>query len=159
MKRFVVLLILLSLSLTGCAERLKEPVTFYYVRTGYEEDMSAIVGSELREAAGHREDLDYLMALYLMGPADEELCSPIHRGTSIFSAEQTGPTVTLHLSDTSRSMTDAQFTLACSCLSMTCLELVDAESVTIHSGSRSVTMNAQSLLLQDLVTANHTEDP
>lgn len=157
MKRLTIMLILLSTLLCGCGERLKEPVTFYYIRSGYEADMSAVLDSEEREASGHRDDLSYLMALYLMGPAEEDLQSPVPPGTSIFSAKQTGSIVTLHLSDTSDSMTDAQFTLACSCLTLTCLELTEAEYVTINSGDRSVTMNADMLLLQDLATAG-TED-
>lgn len=158
MKRFTALAILLSLLLTGCAERLKEPVTFYYVRNGYEEDMADILRSEQREAAGHREDLSYLMALYLMGPADEDLRSPLPRGTNIFTSEYRDSMVTLRISDTTKTMTDAQFTLACSCLTLTCLELVEAESVTVVSGDRSITMNADSLTLKDHITGTQTEE-
>ena len=158
MQRLIATLLLLSLLLTGCADRLKEPVTFYYIRAGYDMDMSDVMGSEQREAAGHRDDLSYLLALYLMGPAEDELLSPLPHGTSILSAEQTGSTVTLHLSDTSESMTDAQFTLACSCLTMTCLDLTEATHITIISGDRSVTMNADMLLTQDLTTAAIPED-
>ena len=56
-------------------------------------------------------------------------------------------------------MTDAQFTLACSCLTLTCLELVDAESVTVVSGDRSITMNADSLTQKDHITGTQTEEP
>lgn len=158
MKRLISLLILFSLLLAGCGEKLKEPVTFYYVRAGYESDMTSIIDSELRESSGHRGDLSYLLALYFMGPADEELLSPLPEGTSIVSVSRSGASITLHLSDTSDSITDNQFTLACSCLTLTCLELTDAESVTIISGHRSVTMNADTMLLQDLTTANYTEE-
>ena len=158
MQRLIIMLLLLSLLLTGCTDRLKEPVTFYYIRTDYDMDMSPVMGSERREAAGHREDLSYLLALYLIGPADEELQSPLPQGASILAAEQIGPAVTLHLSDTSESMTDAQFTLACSCLTMTCLDLTEATHITIISGDRSVTMDADMLLTQDLTTAAGLED-
>ena len=158
MKRIIAIFLLTALLLTGCGNRLKEPVTFYYIRAGYEEDMSAIIGSEQREASGHRDDLDYLLALYLMGPAEEDLSSPLPAGTSVLAAEQDGAVVTLELSDSSDSMTDAQFTLAGSCLTLTCLEITDAEYITINSGSRSVTMDAEGLLLQDLVTGSRTEE-
>lgn len=158
MQRLIIIFLLLCLLLTGCTDRFKEPVTFYYIRTGYDMDMSAIMGSERREAAGHREDLSYLLALYLMGPAEEELRSPLPQGVSILSAEQTDSTVTLHLSNTDESMTDAQFTLACGCLTMTCLDLTEATHITIISGDRSVTMNADMLLTQDLTTAAETEE-
>ena len=158
MKRLICALLLMSMLLCGCTERLKEPVTFYYIRAAYETDMSAIIGSELREASGHREDLAYLMALYLMGPADEELRDPLPRGTSIESVEHKNAAVVLHLSDLTDTMTDSQFTLACSCLTLTCLELTDAESVTIISGDRSITLQADTLILQDLTTEYRTED-
>lgn len=158
MKRLTAMLLLLSMLLCGCADRLKEPVTFYYIREAYETDMSDLIGSELREASGHRDDLSYLMALYLMGPADEELRSPLPAGTRIHFAELQNNTVILQLSDLPESMTDVQFTLACGCLTLTCLEITDAESVTIMSGDRSVTLDKDTLLLQDLTTKNHTED-
>ena len=158
MRRIAALLILLCLLLSSCGDRIKDPVTFYYIRDNYTEDMSAILGSEKREASGHREDLSYLMALYFMGPAEEKLHSPIPRGTSLFRAAQEGNTIFLQLSDTSDSMTDAQFTLACSCLTLTCLEITDAEYVTINSGDRSVTMGKGTLLLKDQITAAETED-
>lgn len=158
MKRYFAMFLLIPLLLTGCGNRLKEPVTFYYIRSGYAADMSSVLGSEQREASGHREDLSYLMALYLMGPADEELQSPIPSGVSIVSAEQKNNSIIVHLSESSDSMTDAQYTLACSCLTLTCLEITDAEYVTINSGDRSLTLRADSLLLQDLTTGNRTEE-
>ena len=158
MKRLIALFLLLILLMPGCANRIKEPVTFYYIRSVYDQDMDSIIHSETREASGHRQDLSYLMALYFMGPADEELQSPIPRGISLLSIEQTGQNVILKLSDTSHVMSDAQFTLACSCLTLTCLEITETESVTIVSGERSITMSADALLLQDLNTTAETEE-
>ena len=158
MKRLISLVLLTALFLSGCGQQLKEPVTFYYIRSGYDEDMSSVIGTEEKEASGHRTDLSYLMALYFMGPASEDLRSPFPGNTGLISAEHSGPSLILHLSDTSDSITDAQFTVACACLTLTCLELTDAEHVTINSGSRSVTMGADALLLQDLTTAAHTEE-
>ena len=152
------LLLLPVLMITGCGNRLKEPVTFYYVNTGYDLDMSPAIGSEQRETSGHSGDLDYLMALYLMGPASDELKSPIPKGISILSTEHSNAGITLELSDTSRTMTDVQFTLACSCLTLTCFEITDAEFVTINSGDRSITLKADELLLQDLITADTEEN-
>ncbi len=157
MKRFCCLLLCLSLLLTGCGffgERIKEPVTFYYLRDEYQFGSGGgVIGSEIREASGHRDSLSYLLALYLIGPSDEELHSPIPRGINIFSAELVENTVKLKLSDTSASLTDAGFSLACACLTLTCLDLTGAEEVTITSGSRSVTMSRDNLTLFDSTTA------
>ena len=44
-------------------------------------------------------------------------------------------------------MTDAEYTLASACLAMTCMELIDTEQVTVMCGERSVTINAENLLM------------
>lgn len=156
MKRLTALCLLLALLLSGCAllgERIKEPVTFYYVRAEYAYSATdGILGSEEREASGHRHDLSYLLALYLIGPSDEELMSPLPKGTRIFSVEQTKNAVLLHLSDTSKTLSDSDFTIACACLTMTCLELTDKAEVTITSGERTVTMSRDNLTLFDTST-------
>ena len=142
-------LILAASLLPGCGERVKEPVTFYYLRSGYQENMDTMIASETREASGHRDNLRYLLAFYLMGPADKELSSPLPRGTVLYALEQETDSVTITLSDTSASLSDSEFSLACACLSMTCMELVPAEEVTVASGSRSQTLRRDNLILTD----------
>lgn len=158
MKRAVILLLAVSLLLTACGshgERIKEPVTFYYLRSQYPYGTAqSVIGSEEREASGHRGELRYLMALYLMGPSGEDLRSPIPPGTNIFSAEQTENSVTLKLSDTAGSMTDVDFSLACACLSLTCMDLTGADKVTIACGNRSITMTPDTLILYDIEGGN-----
>lgn len=153
MKRFVCLLLALCLSLSGCGlsrDGIKEPVTFYYLQTEYRYGVEdGVIGTEEREASGHRDNLSYLLTLYLIGPTDESLTSPIPKGTHIFSVEQEGNEVQLQLTDTSQTLTDSGYTLACACLTLTCLSITEAESVTITSGSRSVTMTRDSLTLFD----------
>lgn len=152
MKRLTALLIALSLFLSGCGvfgERIKEPVTFYYVRSEYAEDMTDVIASEEREASGHLGDLSYLLALYLMGPSSEELVSPIPLGTRFASVEQVGSTISLNMKGTANSLTDAEFTLMCACLTLTCLDMTTADEVTITCEERSVTMTRDSLTLTD----------
>lgn len=151
MKKFIAIL-LVCLLLTGCGSRIKEPVTFYYTRTSYQEDMQNIIATEERESTGHRQDLTYLMALYFMGPASDDLASPIPRGVSLLHVSMEGGKIILELTDTEKSMTDSQFSLACACLSLTCLNITLADSVTIVSGNRSVTMTAENLVLLDSST-------
>lgn len=153
MKRFLGSVLIFCILLSGCSvlgERLKEPVSFYYLRSEYQYFVQdGVIASEEREAAGHRNDLSYLLALYLMGPADEELNSPIPRGTKIFNTEQTAEGIVLNLSDLDAALSDADFSLACACLSLTCFELTDSQSVTVNSGERSVTMDRDTLSLYD----------
>ena len=161
MKRFFPLFLILCLLLSGCGlagEHFKEPVPFYYLRSEYEYfTQDGVIVSEEREASGHREDLTYLLALYLMGPSEEELVSPLPRGIRIFKSEQTTDGITLQLSDSTATMTDLDFSLACACLTLTCLEITDAETVTINSGERSVTMSRDTLSLFDSIQTSTEE--
>ena len=153
MKRVVSLILTACLLLSGCAfsgERMKDPVTFYYPRREFQYGAAdGVIASEQREASGHRKDLDYLLALYLIGPTDETLYSPIPRGTRFLKIGQQDAAVTLELTDTAQSMTEAEFTLACACLTITCLSITNAQSVTVISGSRTVTMSRDNLTLYD----------
>lgn len=158
MKRFCLIATLLCLLLSGCGQYINEPVTFYYIRSEYHEDMNGILASEKREASGHRDDLAYLLALYMMGPADDELISPIPRGISIYNLESDENSVEIILSESGRVMSDSQYTLACACLSMTCMELTGAKTVTISSGERSITMDDTNLVLHDFSTAAPLEE-
>lgn len=152
MKRFLCLTLIFCILLSGCqllGDRIKEPVMFYYVRSQYQDDLSAAIASEAREASGHLDDLSYLMALYLMGPVSEDLESPIPPGTRIYVETENKYNVILNLSDTEKTMTDTEFSIACACLSLTCLELTGTEKVTVTSGDRSVTMTPETLELFD----------
>ncbi len=160
MKRFLCLMLVLSTFLPGCrGDRIKEPVRFYYVRSNYQEDLASVIASEEREASGHLGELSYLMALYLMGPVSEQFVSPIPPGTQIFVKEIHNGHITLKLSDTAKTMTDAEFSLACACLSYTCLDITEAREITITSGTRSVTMSSDNLELWDNTIITTTEEP
>ena len=162
MKRFTAMLVLICMLLSGCSlfgERILEPVTFYYLEADYQYGREgSVFVSEQREASGHRNDLSYLMALYLMGPSDEAHVSPLPRGTRIFRLENTGKTVSMELSQHARSLTDAQFSVACACLSMTCLELTTADQVSISDGERTVNIGRENLTLHDDSKAISTKE-
>lgn len=153
MRRFFALLLVGCVLLSGCSvftERMKEPVTFYYLRTEYAYfTQDGVIAWEEREASGHRNDLSYLLSLYMMGPSGDSLKSPLPAGTRILKIEQTGESVSLKLTDNISTMTDMEFTLACACLALTCFDLTDAEAVTISGGERSLTMDRDTISLYD----------
>jgi len=154
MKQFLAFVILICFLFSGCqlvGERIKEPVTFYYIQGDYQDALSDAIASEIREASGHLDDLSYLMALYLMGPTEENHISPLPRGTRIYVVQNSPSGIVLKLSDASKKMTDLQYSLACACLSLTCLELTDADTITITSENRSVTMTSDTILLFDSI--------
>lgn len=162
MKRLLCLILPLCLALAGCelaGERIKEPVTFYYLRAEYSYGTGeSVIVSEDREASGHRSDLSYLLALYLVGPSAETLVSPLPQGTRILSVARTETEIQLELSDLTDVLTDAEFSLACACLTLTCLELTGATQVSITSGARAITMSKDSLALIDSSVTAATEE-
>lgn len=161
MKRVFCLLFLCIFLLSGCSflgERIKEPVTFYYVRANYQKNMEQVIGSEIREAAGHREDLPYLLVLYSMGPSNAELTSVLPRNTTITLTEYLDDSIQLELSESAEGMTDVDFTLACACISMTCMELADIQQVILVCGDRNITMQKDKLLQYNNFSPNLQED-
>lgn len=160
MKRLICILLMLPL-LSGCgllAERIKDPVTFYYIRKNYQKDMGSVIASELREASGHRDDLSYLLALYSMGPSSEELTSLFPVNSRIFPTEHTKEGIVLSLSEIPDSMTDAEYSLVSACLALTFMELTEAPQITVISEGRSVTINNENIMLYETSHQRQLED-
>ena len=153
MKRILVLSLVLCLFLSGCSslgERIKEPVTFYYPRNEYSYYSSdGVITSEEREASGHRNDLNYLLALYLMGPTTKGLSFSFPPTTKIFGLSATESEIIMQITNYDSTMSDVNFSLACACISMTCFDLTDCELVTVKSGNRSVTISRNTTTLTD----------
>jgi len=150
MKKMIALILAACLLLSGCSmlgDRIKDPVTFYYIRGDYQTSMGQVIASEYREASGHRGDLSYLLALYSMGPAEDDFTSPLPKGTKIMVTEHTEAGIVLNLSENLDNISDAEFTLAGACLGLTCLELTDAQQITILCGDRSMNVTANNLLM------------
>lgn len=161
MKRLICFMLFSCLLFSGCSidgEWVKEPVTFYYVRKNYPKDMGTVIDSETREASGHRDELTYLLALYSMGPSTEDLQSLLPRNTTILPTERTPFSVELTLSENAHTMTDADFTLMSACISMTCMELMDLQQVTVISGNRRITIREDNLILDNIIAQNPQEE-
>lgn len=150
MTRLICVILILSFFLSGCnvmGERIKEPVAFYYLRENYQDDMGDVISPEIREASGHRYDLPYLLALYSMGPSEEGLISPLPENASIIPVERSDDRLVLSISELPEEITDLDYTLACSCLSLTCLELIGVRQVTVICGERTMTIHKDNLMI------------
>lgn len=151
-RRFLCLIISLAMLLSGCGiwrEQINQSVRFHYLCKNFQTDLCCVIVSEEREASGHVGDLPYLLALYLMGPTDEEHAMPLPAGTKISVLEEDGQ-ISLELSDVANSISDLDFSLACACLTMTASEITDADTVTIRCGDRENTWNPESFTLYDI---------
>lgn len=147
-------LILLAL-LCGCGSiRRKDTVTFYYRNVQYQfGTASGAIGSEKREISGQRDNLTYLTTLYMLGPADEKLELPFPAGTNVKTAFLNEGNVTIELTPGS-NMSDSAFTLGCTCLALNCFGLTQAETVTIVTEKRSLTIARDSVILTDSAASN-----
>lgn len=163
MKRFIcmALCLLILYACCGCRSNLDGDVSFYYCRNNYiYGEKNGVILAEKRNTPGHSGDLSYLLSLYLVGPMDETLYSPIPSETRLLSASLQDDTVSVSLSEFPADMSEVNISLAFSCLAMTCMEITDAQQVVITCGSRTVTLNQSSYLLYDNVTKiPATEEP
>lgn len=152
MKRIICILLSLCLLLSGCGRAEDHSVSFYYCRSAedyqyFESD--GVIRGEGRDVTGHRSDLRYMINLYLAGPLEEGLQSPFPKTARLISVSIAEDTILIQLSDQDKTMTDAEFSLACACLTLTCMNLHSCAQVTITSGDRTVTMDESSILLSD----------
>lgn len=160
MKRVICLTITVVILFCGCASqsrlRFKDPVTFYYLEKNYSygENGNAIA-AEQRESYGQRRDLSYLMALYLMGPVEEDHKMPLPPGTRIYCSEKSDGTVRLDLSDAAGSLSDTEFSIAAACLALTCFDVSGCDRIEIANGTRILSLTENNLTLYD----KHTEYP
>ena len=154
MKRFLSLLISFSLllCLMGCSSAEPNGVAFYYSKKSdqfdyFEED--GVIRSEQRDLIGHRDDLRYMVGLYLAGPMDETLSMPFPKTTRLISVEKNNGIITITLSGHANILTDSEFALGCACLTITCMEFTDCKAVTVVSDERSITLDQSKILLYD----------
>lgn len=155
----VSLALLMVLSLAACStpkQELKDPVTFYYRRSEPVYGQSdGVVAPEQREAQGHKDDLDWLLAEYFSGCTSEELHIPFPKGTSVTDWSIADNTLTVVLSENFGQLSGVDLTVACSCISMTFLELAEVEAVEICAensrlnGEESLLFTADTFHLSD----------
>ena len=164
MKRFtcLILALLLALSATACSARkpaAKVPVDYYYPYPMDEiayNGQPTIMDSEQRESLGHEGDWVYLLNEYFKGPVSDELVSPFPARLTVVSLEIIGDMVSLELSNPLGQLTGIDLTVACSCISQTCLGMIPeinkvqiSAADTLLEGSKWVIMTRDSMMLLD----------
>ena len=152
MKRFATLLLTAVLLLTGCSffSESQQPVLFYYQQAEYQLGKSdGAIAVEERDGTGHITDTDYLLRLYMAGPHSEELISPFPEDVQLTNIRTGKNVITLTLSGSPDALSDSEKILACSCLTLTCLEITDSDSIMICWGEDIITMNRSSMTLFD----------
>ena len=137
MKRLLSILLtgILMLSLVGCGQEAQDPkVSFYYPRAEFNYGASdGVMVPETHEVPGHIDDLRYLLALYLLGPSDQELRPAFPTDTILVDVIQDEREITVILSSNVTALEGIDLTLACACFAETCFAISDVRQVHIES--------------------------
>ncbi len=131
-----------------------EPVEFFYPRQADDfvyGGADGIFGSEIREASGHTDDLNYLLSMYMRGPQDAQLRSPYPSGCRIKDIRYEDETLYLVFNEEFAELENVELSIACASLLRTCYAICDAKYVHVESVSDSktisITLDADSFLL------------
>ena len=168
MKRWIAFTLMVAMLLTGCTlgkDRFQESVTFYYPRAYETADQleafftEGVIGEETREAVGHRQDLNYLLSMYLTGPLHEDLSLPYPVTTKLSQLQWDGSALTVILTVNSDRPSGLDWTLGSACLAKTAMaltaletvsvQILDWNGVTLYTGS----FDGANVLLEDGFTA------
>ena len=171
MKRIICLMLcmLMAAGLSGClfheTSEFLDPVEFFYPRKSTDfiyGSADGVIGSEIREASGHVDDLNYLLSMYLRGPQDSVLRSPFPSGCSLEDIHAEGTTLHIRLSTEFTTLEGTELTLACAALAKTCLTMTDYEYISINAAGEiqtvSIVLDADSVLLADYRAFNNNTD-
>ena len=159
MKRLLAFSLLWVLLLTGCGLE-REGSRLYYPRANYlHNDPEPVIGCEIRDTAGHTQDLRYLLTQYFMGPMDRSLRSPLPRGTRMTALENADGVIIITASEEADTLSDAKFSQAAACLGLTVMEALGEDAqVTLVCGDRSLTVTRDTLLLYEEPFPDATEE-
>ncbi len=162
-KRGLVLFVAVVLViLWGCQQRIEPSIPesgtrFYYKTPGekLKNDRTAIKFEE-RDISEFETDYAQVFETYLKGPEDSALESPFPKSVQLVSAKMIGTQLNLMLSENYADLSGVDLTLACTCITLTGLELPGVESVAIRAQSRTlngkweIVMNQDKFLTEDL---------
>jgi hypothetical protein len=165
MKKCFILLLILCLLLAGCARQQTSLITtlkFYYPLQVADYTLGAsYIQPELREGAGVDKSLKNMLNLYLKGPKDQiTFQMPFRYNTQVVSISRGSTMLDITLNRGFANYTGLDLTIACACITMTCIELTDVTVVRIRAenttldGAEFIEMSAESLLLVDFGKEN-----
>ena len=163
MKRLIPLLLIfaLLLSLSACQtkqEKFQVPVNFYFPRQEATfGSADSLIAPVTAEGMGYSGDPVGLLTVYLQGPKDNRYRSPFPTGTKIESMELVNGIVRLTMNEAFADLTGLDLTIACACLTLTVLDLTQANSVRISvagttlNGESYIRMDRSTLTLLDII--------
>lgn len=156
------LLLLIVCLLCGCANTNsgpQKPISFFYItRTADYEPGQTLIRQKTVDATDLGASSEDILRAYLQGPVDDpELETPFPAGTELVSTRQSGDVLIVTLSSQFAQLSGIHLSVACACITKTCLPLFDAQIIRIRAygntldGAEYIEMDAESVLLLDIV--------
>ncbi len=150
---YIFLLLLCCTTLFGCDQNntaIREPVNFYYCNSTitYNRD-DGVISAEVRESAGHGEDIASLLQLYLQGPVSDAHIPLLPDAVTLEKCVAQEQQYQIYLSREFAEIQGLDQTLSGACLAKTVMELSSATTVTIYSDDLVLVFDEGSLLLMD----------
>ena len=165
MKHIISLMIcvIIIFSLCACSAQeleFKDPIDLFYLLIQpadhiHHGSADSIIAPEQREGYKIRNMIPTVLETYLKGPVTESYQTPFPHGTSLINVAEESGNITITLSDEIADITGIELILACACLSRTCMELWDFDTVNILAETRSldgkpmITFDKTNFLLTD----------
>ena len=139
MKRLIIgiLCISLILCLFGCRKEAKtsdnkNTVIFYYLRKDVDFGSEhPLIAPERRTELSSGDTLEYLLALFMIGPVDDKLYSPFPSGLRVEKIQQENGKLVITFNTVLTEVTGFLLTQICACIAMTCTSLTGEETVSI----------------------------
>lgn len=153
-KCYALLLVILLLFLYGCSEKPDyiTPVQVYYTSSQVDfHSTYGIISTETIEYEGWENKTRDFLNQYLSGPHSQDLTSPFPTGAWILDMTQEESIINIQLNTHFSRLSPNEYTLACTCLSLTIFDLLHAEVVNIQiSGSDQIlSMNRDNLIFSE----------
>jgi len=141
MKKVTAMILCLFLCCTICScnmssDQSSTAVSFYYTTDIiHYKTNSNVIEKEIFDAGAQRSDLEYLLTTYLSGPTNDKMISPFPPAVKLSQATVKDNTVNIVLSNEFAMLAGHELTIACACLTLTALNITQAESVLISADS------------------------
>ena len=164
MKKLCILILCTALFLQilcACSqkkEELVQPTDFYYCNSeiGYN-SISAVIGSERREAVSFQNNIDTMLSAYLKGPSSPDLYSPVPATASLIGSSLSDGELYLEFNEAFSELSGVQLSICCSCILMTVYAFCGVETVHFSASDAlledrsEIVLNIQDVVLQDTV--------
>lgn len=165
MKRIFLMFLGVSILLAGCASlkatQKKEYINFYYLQSDFDSKEDSGIFWEQPHPAKAYNDTKALLSSYLQGPSDTDCKSPFPEDTTLLSYKCQNDVAYLTLSNSFKSLSGYDLTIACSCIAKTVFGIEDVLAVqirvkdgAIRGDELYITLREKDLILMDSSTRN-----